>query len=648
MPPQWLAADAALLQAYGAAILHASPRTARRRFEQAFELRQRAGDLPGMAGACLGAIEAVLREFDDLSELGRWLAEFERCRAAAGQAAGAPATVLAARLWAGPPQADPTWGGAENDQASQGTTVRLIAAALQGDFARAATLANALAPAAGAISPELTAATALRLLVDGDHAAALAQGQAGLAVSEASAKPQGMRWLHLVCAAAATALGDLLLARDCLDALQATLLRRGDRAFMHLLEAGLARAAGNPAVALREARSAALLAGEAGLPWPECLARLSIAQLLAAAGEHTAAEAQLREAEALAQRLGSPLLELTRLFTAAAVAMDAGFEDAALAPLQTGFAVARAHGLRHVPGLPPVSLAALCALALRHGIAVGQARALIVGARLAPPPAALRLRRWPWPFEVVTLGSFGLRRAGEPLEFSAKGPGRPVELLKVLIALGGQNVRADQLADALWPHVDADYAHKSFTATLHRLRRIFGEDDTLRLRDGRLSLNATLFWVDSWALDHLCAELDVQLRDVRAPDAGDAGDARRALVDEVLTLYRGPFLSDETEQPAYIARREQSRSRLLRTLTRAARQWDDAGHGDAAVDCWLRCIDADELCEAFYRNLMVCQQRQGDAAEARATYARLQAVLAARLRSVPSPDTQALYAALSG
>jgi LuxR family transcriptional regulator, maltose regulon positive regulatory protein len=212
-----------------------------------------------------------------------------------------------------------------------------------------------------------------------------------------------------------------------------------------------------------------------------------------------------------------------------------------------------------------------------------------------------------------------------------------------LISMGGRNVRADLLADALWPHVDADYAHKSFTATLHRLRRIFGGDDSLRLRDGRLSLNDTQFWLDTWALDHLLGEIDGGLRN------GDARAAQAelpALVDEVLSLYRGPFLPDEAEQPAYISRREQLRARLLHVLTRSARRWEESGNSDAAVDCYLRCIQADEVCEAFYRNLMLCYQRHGNVAEALATYDRLQTVLAAHLKSLPSPETQAIRADL--
>jgi len=234
-------------------------------------------------------------------------------------------------------------------------------------------------------------------------------------------------------------------------------------------------------------------------------------------------------------------------------------------------------------------------------------------------------------------------RESAPVEFSSKGPGRPMELLKVLVALGGQNVRSDQLADALWPRVDADYAHKSFTTTLHRLRRIFEDEEALTLRDTRLSLDPRLVWVDTWALDQLLAELDGALRDPR-PRA--VGPVLGALAEEALALYRGPFLPDESEQPSFIACREQIRGKLLRCLTRVARWWEDNGMPEAAIDCYLRCIDADGLCEAFYRNLMLCYQRRGERAEALSTYERLRTVLSARLKIMPSPDTQAVYAAL--
>jgi DNA-binding SARP family transcriptional activator len=288
-------------------------------------------------------------------------------------------------------------------------------------------------------------------------------------------------------------------------------------------------------------------------------------------------------------------------------------------------------------------MADLCALALRHGVEADYARTLVRARRLAPRVAPLRLAGWPWPFRVRALGRFELLRESAPVEFSGKGPGRPLELLKVLLAHGGQDVRADQIADALWPHVDADYAHKSFTATLHRLRRLLGEDDAVLLRDARLSLNPALVWVDAWALEQACAALEEALR---APAGAPAEAGLRALSDEALALYRGPFLPDESEQPSYIACREQLRMRLLRCLARLARRWEDARQPEAAADCYLRLIEADPLFEAPYRNLMLSYQRAGDLVEARAAYERLRTLLQARLKAAPSPETQAVYAGL--
>jgi DNA-binding SARP family transcriptional activator len=201
-------------------------------------------------------------------------------------------------------------------------------------------------------------------------------------------------------------------------------------------------------------------------------------------------------------------------------------------------------------------------------------------------------------------------------------------------------VRADQLGDALWPHAEADYAHKSFTATLHRLRRLFEDEDALVLRDSRLSLNGALCWVDTWALD---AALDVLDAALRAPGPGAlAHDA----MDEVLELYGGPFLPDESEQSDYIACRDQIRARLLRSLTRAASRWEEAGEAHAAADAYLRAIEADPLCEALYRHLMLCHQRSGRPLDALETYERLRTTLAARAKTMPSAETQAVYASL--
>jgi DNA-binding SARP family transcriptional activator len=118
-------------------------------------------------------------------------------------------------------------------------------------------------------------------------------------------------------------------------------------------------------------------------------------------------------------------------------------------------------------------------------------------------------------------------------------------------------------------------------------------------------------------------------------------------MEQVLALYRGPFLPDEADQPAYQALREQLRARLLRQLASASRAWETQGHADVAVDAYQRLIDADPLFEAAYRQLMLCHQRRGDVFAARDVYERLRTTLSMRLRVMPSAQTQDLYATLA-
>lgn len=385
------------------------------------------------------------------------------------------------------------------------------------------------------------------------------------------------------------------------------------------------------------------VAVETGIPWFECLARLALADLQAGSDDRLGAQAHLRAAESISQRLASPWLDFNVKVLAAEVARAVQGTDAALATLRTAFHLGREHGFLQVPRWRPQAFAEQCVAALEADIEPEFARALVRAGRLTPRVPPLRVPRWPWPFRILTFGGFQLFRGDAIVEFVGKGPGRPLELLKVLVALGRHSIRVDQLADALWPHMEADYAHKSFTAALHRLRRLLDDDEAVVLRDGRLSLNRTLVWVDTWAIEQVFDDFDATLR---GANQGTMDEVLNGFVEEVLRLYRGPFLPDESEQPSYIACREQIRARLLRFLAHLSRGWEDAGSPALAAEGYLRCIDVDELCEPLYRQLMLCFQRASAPREAIATYERLRSVLSMRMKTMPSPETQALYASL--
>jgi ATP/maltotriose-dependent transcriptional regulator MalT len=666
LPAGTVESDPRLLQAHAASRLHASPRAARRLFAQAYEGFLRAGDTPGMIRASCGAARATILEFDDLTGLDRWITALEGLLAGKQGGAGAdvdPAAVamlIRALLLRDPgnehlahwlDRAEKTSRSAQDALNAPGVGAeialgRAMAGLFHGDFAAVEAITGALRSRPDDFAPDtniaIGIASALGQLLDGSPDAAQRTARDCLTFAAAEGIHACDAWLHSISTAAALGAGDRDGARAGLQALEAAgaRLRRGDQAFVHYLRGWLAALESDAPGAAREAKLALALAVEIGIPWLECLARVVSAQLLAAEGDHRGASAQARGAEEIAKRTRSPLLSVSSQLAAVGTAIQGG-DQAALGTLKAAMAAARELGLRYIPALRPQVLAEICAAALRHGVEPDFARAQVRARNLPPPPSALRVKQWPRPFLVSTLGGFTLLRESAPIEFSSKGPGRPLELLKVLIAMGGQNVRSEQLADALWPRVDADYAHKSFTTTLHRLRRIFDDDEAIVLRDTRLSLDPRRVWVDTWALDHLLSELDGVLRDPRS-----AGPALHALADEALALYRGPFLPDESEQPSYIACREQVRAKLLRALARVARWWEDAGKPEVAADCYSRLLDADELCEAGYRNLMALHQRRGDSAEAIATYERLRSLLSARAKAMPSAETQAIYAGL--
>ena len=131
------------------------------------------------------------------------------------------------------------------------------------------------------------------------------------------------------------------------------------------------------------------------------------------------------------------------------------------------------------------------------------------------------------------------------MRFTGKAQQRPLDLLKLLVALGGTRRRRQQLTAALWPDADGAAAKTSFDTTLFRLRKLLDVDDALVLAAGKLSLARSLAWTDVWALE---AALDAaDARRARRAEASTARAARR-----LLDAYPGPLLG--TEESSWIAK----------------------------------------------------------------------------------------------
>ena len=264
---------------------------------------------------------------------------------------------------------------------------------------------------------------------------------------------------------------------------------------------------------------------------------------------------------------------------------------------------------------PKEVMTRLCSEALRAGIEVDYTQQLIFRRKLLPDD--LHLENWPWPIRIYTLGSFRLVIDGQSHSLAGKAQYKPLKLLKILIALGGQDVKEEKISELLWPDAEGDAAHSAFTTTLSRLRKLLG-DDSISVKSGRLSLNKLRCWVDVWVLEE---QLEQQQM------AGADPVALRMLADKIVALYRGPFMSDE--DGVWVERlRQRLQSLYFRFILHFGRSLavEHADQGKAGRPLELDAM-FDPCADDFYRNLMASYADLGQNAETLDVYSQCREIL---------------------
>ena len=654
-----------LLYWSGAARFHVSPRESRRYYEQGFSLFEALGktEAKGTILSCCGVIGTILYELDDLSLLDRWIETLER---ALHQYPEALSKSMEARVTSnmfmslvlrrpGHPDIH-QWmeRAARVSQESTDPTTRfaiepLLAVSIMwtGHYSRAHDVIASLRTFTTSVGSPALAVITLKVIesmyhmLRGDSESCLSAVEQGLEATES----QGVRlWGNQLLVNKAGGLlgtGDLDGAADVLDQLSAMTegTRRLDACLLHYFRAWHCMLNDDVLGAFQQQKRALSLALEVGLPFVEVLCRLGLAQVLYACGDDRKGRLQLRKVHQLARDINNHLLEFMALLVFAYIALDNGKDRPGLNSLRYAMALGREYDYTHFLWWQPKMMTTLCARSLAEGIEEDYVRKLITTRGLFPAAPPFGETRWPWKFRIHTLSSFKLVIDDKVQRFSGKAPVRPLELLKVLVASGGKDVRAEQLAETMWPHVDGDYAHRSFTITLHRLRKLLGADGSVLLEDGRVSLNPKQVWTDVWALEHLFGKVDSCFR----KDSRDVGESTvSALAESVLGVYPGSFLNDETEQPCYIAFREHLRGKFMRVVGKLGRYWEERGQWERALDYYERAVDADKLSEGFYRHMMLSLHELGRDTQAVEVYEQCRTVLSASLKLSPSSETDAI------
>src|SRR5690349_20073057 len=201
------------------------------------------------------------------------------------------------------------------------------------------------------------------------------------------------------------------------------------------------------------------------------------------------------------------------------------------------------------------------------------------------------------PIRIHTLGQFRVLVEGEPVHLQSKAS-KPLQLLKVLIALGAESVSIHQLTDSLWPKADGDRAYGAFTITLKRLRELVGQQGLI-LRAGRLSLNAKHCWVDAIEFGTRASEASRALR------LGDEALAF-AKFNEALECYAGPLLPGEFEPSEKLSARAQLHGIFLRSVEEFGAYRHAQGRLDDAIAIYGRALETDDQAESIHRQLITC------------------------------------------
>ena len=419
--------------------------------------------------------------------------------------------------------------------------------------------------------------------------------------------------------------------------------RKLDRALLHYLECWSAASRGDFAAAEREGRRAAQVSLETGSVASALICHTGLALALDGTGQPAAALGVLDRMLSLVEGVhGGMLRYATALWEAYLRLRAEGGEGGEggegtgdwRTPLAEALALGRREGyLNHYFWWPPM-MSRLAAVAIAEGIEVDYVRRL-VAARGLPPDPALAADDWPWPLRIQALGRFEVRQDGVPLAFRGKAQKKPLELLKVLVALGGEGVDAGRLAAILWPDAAGDAAKVSFDSTLYRLRKLVGQDAALVLVEGKLSLDRRQCFVDVWAFERLAREAD-----------GASGAAAAAIARRLLDAYPGHFLAADEDQPWLMGLRDRLRSKLVRAVLGLGRALEAEARWEDAIALYSRSLELDNLAEDLYRSLMVCYRELGRTAEAMRVYRRCRELLSVVLALPPSPETEAVRRSL--
>lgn len=362
-------------------------------------------------------------------------------------------------------------------------------------------------------------------------------------------------------------------------------------------------------------------------PLPEAICYILLIHTYTENQDFESAQVELSHIQKTLPNLHAPLFEFMYLVAEADLFSRLDNETQFINSLDKLMIFGKKHGYVGAFAWRPPVMSRLCAMALNYNIEPGYVRKMIIQRDLFPDPPPLDVKNWPWAIEVRTLGDFQLKKDNIPIEFHGKAQKKPLEMLQVIITLGGYNIREDKINNLLWPDSDGDNAHISFATTLHRLRKLIGTK-AIQVQQSTISINPRMFWVDSWEFERRANHL-LQTK------------TKKGDISSILKLYKGNFLTGENSNWALFYN-ERLRKLYIDLVNQTADDLSISSEYDHALLLYQDALHIDPLVESFYQGIMNCYLKKGHLSDGLKAYNVCHKVLNTELGIGPSNKTELL------
>jgi LuxR family transcriptional regulator, maltose regulon positive regulatory protein len=404
-------------------------------------------------------------------------------------------------------------------------------------------------------------------------------------------------------------IGDLIQVPPILGKLKAALTSYAvwDHAQYHWLVAWHAIQADNVVEAQDQIETAVKLVNICGNHFTVALCSILQSQIFLELGEPQKSENLLAAVQNEPQLRNSKIIHFLVNLAYADSSYEQNLTIKAELYCQAAFAAAREEGGIWMPlSLSNRRLGAVCARALEAEIEENTVVEMIRRWQLKPPDPVIMSERWPWPVRIYALGRFEIYCDGKLLTLSAKTPRKPLELLTILICAGQAGVFREAVARKLWPDSDGDLALQTLNTTLHRLRKLLGNNETVVQKGSQLFLNRNLCWID-------CRYFQWQVQQIESTAHQDGAEW---FITQALALYQGPFTTGHEHLSVAVGYSSQLSRQWLNVVAAAVPLFIRPDTGNETKRAVQQALSDDDTAAAVFRILVSTFNKSGRDIEA--------------------------------